>query len=67
MKYQTIVYYSENGYTGILYGKSSYIITDSRGREVFHTGVRNINTFDELKADVNDFPRFLKILMEAKR
>lgn len=50
-----------NGYRGILYGKSSYVVTDSEGREVFHTGFRVINTAEELYEDLETFPEFLKI------
>lgn len=58
-----IKYTSENGYTGILYGKHSYAVEDKEGREVFHTGSRNINTFEELKKDVDNFPEFLRMVM----
>ena len=44
-----INYTHSNGYTGILYGKSSLAVQNSEGREVYHTGFRNINTLDELK------------------
>ena len=55
-------YTSPNGYTGILYGKSSFSIKDSSGKEVFHTGSRNINTMEELKKQVDEHPAFIKML-----
>ena len=57
-------YTSDNGYTGVLYGKSSLAIYDKKGRERMHTGFRNINTFDELKECVDTFPEFEKLLSE---
>ena len=64
MESETIRYTSDNGYTGVLYGKSSYAIYDKDGKEVLHTGSRNINTYEELVEDVNNFPKFLEILRE---
>lgn len=57
-----IKYTSDNGYTGTLYGKSSYSIYDKDGKEVFHTGSRNINTYEELVKQVDEYPEFLKML-----
>lgn len=57
-----IKYTSDNGYTGILYGKSSYAIHDKNGKVVFHTGFRNINTYEELVKQVDEYPEFLKML-----
>ena len=59
---EEIKYTSDNGYTGVLYGKSSYAIYDKDGKTVFHTGFRTINTYDELVEQVNDFPNFLELL-----
>lgn len=59
---EEIKYTSDNGYTGILYGKSSFAILDKDGKTVFHTGSRTINTYDELVEKVNDFPNFLELL-----
>ena len=61
-----IVYASENGYAGMLYGKSSYAIYDNKGHRVFHTGQRAINTMDELAEQVESFPEFLKMLEEQE-
>ena len=60
--YEKIEYTSPLGYHGVFYGKSSYAIYDKRGIEVFHTGFRAINTYKELKEQVDEFPEFLKIL-----
>lgn len=59
---EAIRYTSPNGYTGILGGTSTFVILDSIGREVFHTGFRSINTLEELKERVDGFPEFLKSL-----
>ena len=58
----TIIYASKNGYIGMLYGKSSMIIQDKDGVEVFHTGFRKANTYDELVEQVERYPDFLKLL-----
>ena len=57
-----ISYKHPNGYTGTLYGKSSLIVHDINGREVFHTGSRNINTFEELVNWLDSFPELIKII-----
>lgn len=60
-----IEYTSPEGYTGQLYGKSSYRIVDKYGKEVFYTGYRTINTFEELKADIDEFPVILAKLIKT--
>ena len=57
-----IKYTSPNGYTGILYGKSSFKILDEQGKMVFHTGSRAINTEAGLIAQVESFPELLELL-----
>lgn len=57
-----IEYKSDNGYTGVLYGESSFSVYDESGKEVMHTGSRNINTYEELKEQVDEFPKFMAIL-----
>ena len=59
-----IEYTSENGYTGQIYGKGTMIIVDRYGKELFHTAHRNIQTFDELKEEVDGFPEFQKKITE---
>lgn len=57
-------YKSSNGYTGLLYGKSSLSIYDADDNEVMHTGSRSINTFKELVKFVDEFPAKRKKLDE---
>ena len=59
---EPIKYKSENGYTGVLYGWHSFSIKDKRGREVFHTGSRNFDTYERLVEEVEAFPEFIKKL-----
>ena len=60
------IYTSPNGYTGVLYGKSSMSIYDSNGKERLHTGRRNVETFEELVAIVDEFPTFLELFLGHK-
>ncbi len=55
-----IEYESENGYKGILYGQTNMSIYMPHGYECLHTGLRNINTYEELKVYVDEYPDFLK-------
>lgn len=59
-----IKYKSENGYSGVLYGKSSMSIYNPQGKEVFHTGFRRkeINSLEALKEQVDTFPEFTLML-----
>ena len=59
---RVIKYTSQNGYTGVLYGERSYAVFDKSGREVIHTGSRNINTYEELRDDVETLPEFMDSL-----
>lgn len=59
---EVIKYTSQNGYTGILYGKSSFKILDEQGKMVFHTGLRTINTEAGLIEQVESFPELLELL-----
>ena len=43
------------GYTGVLYGKSSFLVRDKEGNEIFHTGFRTFDSYDELKDAVDYF------------
>ena len=49
-------YISENGFSGLLYSKSSMIVYDPDGNEVFHTRNRIVESEEELKEFVDDFP-----------
>lgn len=57
-----IKYTSKNGYTGVMYGKSSLAILNENGKEVFHTGFRNFNTYEELVEQVDTYPEFRAML-----
>lgn len=57
-----IIYTSDNGYTGKLYGKSSLIIFNPDGTESMHTASRNINTYEELVKIVDEHPKFIEML-----
>lgn len=57
-----IEYESDNGYTGRLYGESSFSIYGPDGREVFHTGSRAFDTYKGLKDMVDTYPEFRKML-----
>lgn len=59
-----IEYKSANGYSGVLFGKSSMIIRGPDGKEILHTGSRTPNTLIELMDIVDTMPEFMKI-MEA--
>ncbi|MBO5620547.1 MAG: hypothetical protein J5959_02845, partial [Butyrivibrio sp.] len=45
-----------NGYTGIAFGHSSYIVRDSKGNEIFHTGftTNEIRTEEEALEDLKE-------------
>lgn len=63
---KTIEYTSDNGYKGVLYGERSFAIYEvESGKCKLHTGFRNINTYDELVKQVEDFPRFIEWLGTA--
>lgn len=61
----TVKYTSDNGYTGVMYGKSSYAVFDKDGIEVMHTGFRNFNTYDELVEHVEKYPKLMEMLRGA--
>ena len=62
-KPKTIEYTSQNGYRGVLYGKSSMSIYGPNGKEVIHTGHRTPNTLEELKKQVDEMPEFMELLI----
>ena len=59
---ETIKYTSSNGYTGVLYGKSSLAIYDKDGKLSLHTGFRSANTYEELVEIVEEHPQLLKLI-----
>lgn len=60
-----ITYKSENGYTGVMYGKSSFSVYDRDGVEVLHTSLRGFNSEFELRRQVDGFLEFIKLLQEG--
>ncbi len=63
---ETITYTSDNGYTGVLYGKKSFLVKKDN-MTVFHTGSRNINTYEELVEEVEKFPEFMKMFSNIEK
>lgn len=59
---KTIKYTSPNGYTGILYGESSFSIRDCNNHEVMHTGFRNFDSYNKLVEAVENFPKLMEAL-----
>ena len=53
-----------NGYSGVLYGESSLSIYGLDGKEVLHTGSRNINTEQELYDILGMMPKLMAIDFE---
>lgn len=62
-----IEYESPNGYKGVLYGKSSISIYNADGLEVLHTRSRSVNTPEELKECIDDFPQFYETLLNLNK
>ena len=62
------IYYmnKETGYEGYLYGKSSFVLKNEEIGHYMHTGSRSINTFEELKEQVDDAPNFFKMILQNK-
>ena len=54
-------YKHKNGYSAKLYGVSSMVIYRD-GKEILHTGFRNVNTEEEVMKFLDDFPRFFEEL-----
>lgn len=53
-----------NGYTAKLYGKRSLVIFNPDGKEVLHTGFRNVSTKKETMKLLESMPDFMKALHE---
>ena len=56
-----MTYTSKEGYTGIMYGKSSFKIMKD-GRCVLHTGNRTFYTYEEMVKIVDKYPEFIRLL-----
>ena len=57
-------YKHKNGYYARLYGKSSLSVYFN-GKEILHTGFRNVNTEDEVIELLEGMPEFMKLLKEG--
>lgn len=62
---ETQTYTHENGYSAVLYGKSSMSVYFN-GKEKFHTGSRNVDTEDEVMELLEAMPIFQAKLDELK-
>ncbi|HAV89730.1 MAG TPA: hypothetical protein DCW44_00410 [Eubacterium sp.] len=54
----------ETGYEGYLYGESSLVIKNEKIGYYMHTGSRSINTFEELKKQVDEAPKFFETILQ---
>ena len=59
----TKTYTHENGYSAILYGQSSMSIQKD-GKEVMHTGSRNVNSEKEVIELLERIPKLLEVFKE---
>ena len=57
-------YNHANGYSAILYGKSSLSV-QYEGIEVMYTGLRSVNTDEEVMELLEGFPEFRRMLEES--
>ncbi len=57
----TVTYKSPNGYVGVLYGKSGFVVFDKNGTEVYRTSKRTFNYFGTFKKKVDGFPATLPL------
>lgn len=57
-------YKHSNGYSAILYGKSSMSVYFGE-RRVMHTGSRNVNTESEVMKILEKMPEFLEAISEV--
>lgn len=53
-----------NGYSGVLYGESSLSIYGPDGKEVLHTGHRNVNTEQGLYNILGVMPKLMAVDFE---
>lgn len=57
---KVISYTGENGYRGVMYGKSYMVITNNNGLVMYHTNEREVNNLEELKEFVDGYEEFWK-------
>lgn len=55
-----------NGYSAVLYGESSMSVYFD-GKEVSHTGSRNVNTEAEVMKILGEMPELLSAISEVER
>lgn len=60
----SVTYTHKNGFSAILYGKSSMSIFKN-GKEVLHTGSRAINTEKEVMELLEKQPEFMKAMNDS--
>ena len=60
----SVTYTHKNGFSDILYGKSSMSILKN-GREVLHTGSRAVNTEKEVIELLEKQPEFMKAMNDS--
>ena len=58
------IYEHENGYLAKLYGKSSLSVY-FKGKEVLHTGFRNVHTEDEVMKMLDGMPKLMKFVEDG--
>ena len=56
-------YMHENGYSAVLYGKSSMVVYYN-GEKRIHTGSRGVNTEEEVMALLEGMPEFMRKFKE---
>lgn len=56
----------DTGYEGYLYGESSFVLKNEELGHYMHTGSRSINTFEELKEQVDEAPKFFEMLLQKE-
>ena len=61
-----IEYTSADGYRGVMYGKHSLSVYKN-GVELLHTGSRAINSPEELRQLVDNFPEFIEKIRRGVR
>lgn len=58
-----------DGYTGIAYGRSSYVVRDKAGKTIYHTGFlhKRPMTEEECLEELKNILEFIDMLKRAKR
>lgn len=61
----SVTYTHKNGFSAILYGKSSMCILKN-GKEIMHTGSRSVNTEKEVMELLEKQPEFMELMNEVQ-